>query len=133
MKSSPLGGPQTVWPPPGRQPAHPEKAGRHADRNHAGPASLPARGPHEGRAPERGGNHLADQAQQLRQGAGHRPPGPRHDGWQRHQRRVRRGTPPGEPGSGEHLRRHARCARADSGPRTDDKFPTLGKIIVPLE
>jgi alkylation response protein AidB-like acyl-CoA dehydrogenase len=80
---------------------------------------LPARGPHEGRGTASGGRHLAHQAQQLRQGARHCPPGARHDGRQRHQRRVRRGTPPGEPGSGEHLRRHARCARADSGPCAD--------------
>ena len=42
-------GPQTVRPPAGRQPADPEEAGRHANRNRAGPARLPAPGPHEGR------------------------------------------------------------------------------------
>ena len=48
-------------------------------------------------------------------------------GRQRHQRRVRRGTPPGEPGSGEHLRRHARCARPHPGParrRASQRLPT---------
>ncbi len=48
-------GPQAVWPPPGRQPADPEEAGRHADRDCAGPAGLPAPGPHEGRGHGRGG------------------------------------------------------------------------------
>jgi glutaryl-CoA dehydrogenase len=33
----------------GGQPADPEEAGRHADRDHPGPAGLPAPGPHEGR------------------------------------------------------------------------------------
>jgi hypothetical protein len=42
-------GPQAVRPPAGRQPADPEEAGRHADRDRAGPAGLPAPGPHEGR------------------------------------------------------------------------------------
>lgn len=103
--------------PPGRQSADPEEAGRHADRNHAGPARLPAPGPHEGRRHGRRGNHVDHEAQLLRQGPGHRPPGPRHARRQRHLRRVRRGPPPGEPGSGQHLRRHPRRARPDPGPR----------------
>jgi len=61
-------------------------------------------GPHEGRRPCPGRSDQHSQAQQLRQGAGHRPHGARHDGRQRHQRRVWRGPPPGEPGSGQHLR-----------------------------
>ena len=39
--------------------------------------------------------------------------GARHAGRQRHLRRIRRGPPPGEPRSGQHLRRHARHPRAD--------------------
>jgi hypothetical protein len=96
-----------------------KETGRHADRNCAGPAGLPAPGPHEGRGHGRGGDHLHPEAQLLRQGAGHCPHGARHDGRQRHQRRVRRGPPPGEPGSGQHLRRHARHSCADPGPGAD--------------
>jgi alkylation response protein AidB-like acyl-CoA dehydrogenase len=51
-------GPQAVRPPAGRQPADPEEAGRHADRDHAGPAGLPAPGPHEGRGHGRRRDHL---------------------------------------------------------------------------
>ncbi len=47
----------------------------------------------------------------------------RHAGWQRHQRRVRRGPPPGEPGGGEHLRGHARHPRPDPGPRRRPVLP----------
>ena len=72
-----------------------------------------------GRAPERGRDHVPDQAQQLRQVAGHCPPGARHDGWQRHLRRIRCGPPPGQPGGGEHLRRHTRRARAHPGSCAD--------------
>jgi glutaryl-CoA dehydrogenase len=82
----------------------------------AGPAGLPAPGPHEGRRHRRRRDHLHPQAQQLRQGARHRSDEPRHDGRQRHQRRIRRGPSPGEPGGGEHLRRHPRRSRADPGP-----------------
>ena len=98
-----------------RKPADPEEAGRHADRDQPGTARLPAPGPHEGRRHRRRRDHLHPQAQQLRQSAGHRPHEPRHDGWQRHQRRIRRGPSPGEPGGGEHLRRHPRRSRADPG------------------
>ena len=41
--------PQAVRPAARRQPADPEEARRHADRDHARPAGLPAPGPHEGR------------------------------------------------------------------------------------
>ena len=51
--------PQAVRPAARRQPADPEEAGRHADRDHARPAGLPAPGPHEGRRHGRGGDHLA--------------------------------------------------------------------------
>ncbi len=81
-----------------------KKTGRYADRNQPGPARVPPPGTHEGRRHRLGGPDLHPQAQQLRQGPGHRPHGARHDGRQRHQRRIRRGPPPGEPGSGQHLR-----------------------------
>lgn len=68
-----------------------------------GPARLPAPGADEGRRHRGGGNHLDHEAQQLRQGPRHRPPGPRHAGRQRHLRRIRHRPPPGQPGSGEHL------------------------------
>ncbi len=42
-------GSQAVRPSARRQPAHPEEARRHADRDHARPAGLPAPRPHEGR------------------------------------------------------------------------------------
>jgi glutaryl-CoA dehydrogenase len=42
-------GPHAVRPAAGGQPAGPEEAGRHADRDHARPAGLSAPGPHEGR------------------------------------------------------------------------------------
>ena len=45
--------------------------------------------------------------------------GPRHARRQRHRRRVRRHQTSRQPGGGEHLRRHARCPRADSRPRAD--------------
>ena len=49
--------PQAVRPAAGGQPADPEEAGRHADRDHAGAAGLPAPGPHEGRGHGVGGSH----------------------------------------------------------------------------
>ena len=45
--------------PAGGQPADPEEAGGHADRDCAGPARLPAPGPHEGRRHGLGRDHLA--------------------------------------------------------------------------
>ena len=44
-------GPQAVRPAARRQPAHPEEARRHADRDRARPAGLPARRPAQGRGP----------------------------------------------------------------------------------
>ena len=67
-----------VRPAAGGQPAGAEEAGRHADRNHARPARLPAPRPHEGRRHGGGGNHLDDEAQFLRQVARHRARRPRH-------------------------------------------------------
>ena len=78
--------PQAVRPAARRQPADPEEARRHADRDRARPAGLPARRPPDGRGPRRAGDDLADQAQQLRQGARHRPRRPRHARRQRHRR-----------------------------------------------
>ncbi|MEN9475598.1 MAG: hypothetical protein RIS48_2320 [Pseudomonadota bacterium] len=68
-------GSPAVRPPAGRQPADPEEAGRHADRDQPGAAGLPGAGPHEGRRQCAGRSHLDPQAQQLRQGARHRPHG----------------------------------------------------------
>lgn len=96
-------GSQPVRPPAGGQPTDPEEAGGHADRNHPGPARLPALGKDEGRRHRSGGNHLDHEAQQLRQGARHRAPGPRHAGRQWHQRRVRHRPSSGQPRSGQHL------------------------------
>ena len=59
------------------------------------------------------------QAQQLRQGARHRPRRPRHARRQRHPDRVPRDAPRREPRDGQHLRGHARRARADPRPRAD--------------
>jgi len=63
-------------------------------------------------------DQLDHEAQQLRQEPGHRSRGTRHDGWQRHQRRIRRRAPPGQPRGGQHLRGHARRACVD--PRACD-------------
>ena len=71
----------------------------------------------EGQARARDG--LADQAQQLRQGARHRARGARHARRQRHLRRVPRDPPRDEPRGGQHLRGHARHPRADPRPRAD--------------
>ncbi len=49
------------------------------------------------------GADLADQAQQLRQGARHRPPGPRHARRQRHLRRVPGDAAHDQSGDREHL------------------------------
>jgi glutaryl-CoA dehydrogenase len=81
-------GAQPVRPSPGRQPAHPAQAGRHADGDRPRPAGLPARRPADGRGPDRPGADLPDQAQLLRQGPGRRAQGTRHAGRQRHFRRV---------------------------------------------
>ena len=65
--------PQAVRPAARRQPADPEKARRHADRDHAGAAGLPAARPPEGRGALPARDDLAAEAQQLRQGARYRP------------------------------------------------------------
>ena len=59
---------------------------------------------------------LDRQAQQLRQGARHRPHRARHARRQRHPDRVPRDAPRREPGDGQHLRGHARRARPDPRP-----------------
>ncbi len=68
-----------------------------------GPSAGAPRGPavRRGAAPRRG--HLHAEAQQLRQGARHRPPRPRHAWRQRHLRRVPGDAPHGEPRDGQHL------------------------------
>ncbi len=81
----------------------PEEAGGHADRDFARPAGLASRRPADGRGQDGPRDDLAREAQQLRQGARHRPPGPRHAWRQRHLDRVSRDAPCGEPRDGEHL------------------------------
>ena len=71
----------------------------------------------EGRAPVRAGQ--PDEAQQLRQGARHRPDRARHARRQRRLRRVRGDPPRDEPRGGQHLRGHPRRARPDPRPRPD--------------
>ena len=102
-----------------RQPAGAEEAGGHADRDRPGPAGLLAPGPPEGRGPGCAGNDLPPQAQLLRQGPGDRPDGQGHARRQRYQRRIPRGAPHAEPGSGEYLRRHPRHPRPHPGPGPD--------------
>ena len=76
--------PQDVRPAAGGQPAHPEEAGRHADRDHAGAArGTPAR-PAEGRRTGGARGDQPDEAQQLRQGTGYRAGRARHAGRQRY-------------------------------------------------
>ena len=93
-----------------------------ATRDFARPASELARHAPDGRGALPAGNRLDRQAQQLRQGARHRPHRPRHARRQRNFDRVSRHAPRGEFGDGEHLRGHARRARADPGPR-DHRHP----------
>ncbi len=69
---------QQFGPAAGCQPADPEEARRHADRDHDRSAELPPAGPAEGRGPRRARDDLAAQAQLLRQVARRRPDGPRH-------------------------------------------------------
>ena len=83
-------GPQAVRPAAGRHPAHPEEARRHADRDRARPPGLRAGRPPQGQGPCPAGDDLADQAQQLRQGARYRPRRPRHAWRQRRLGRVSR-------------------------------------------
>ena len=81
-------------------------------------ASL-ARRPAVRRGPRRARDDLAGQAQQLRQGARHRPRRPRHAWRQRHPGRIPRHAPRAEPRDGQHLRGHARRPCADPRPRAD--------------
>ncbi len=71
-------GQETVRPSARRDPARPEEARRHADRDHARPPGRAAPRPPDRRRRRGGAGGLADEAQQLRQGAGHRARGPRH-------------------------------------------------------
>jgi alkylation response protein AidB-like acyl-CoA dehydrogenase len=66
--------------------ALPEEARRHGDRDHARPAGLAPGRPPARRRQDGAGDDLAGEAQQLRQGARHRPRGPRHARRQRHLR-----------------------------------------------
>ena len=75
--------------------------------------------PHAGAGPRRAAVDLADEAQQLRQGARHRAAGARHARRQRHLRRVPRHARALEPRDRQHLRRHARRPRFDPRPRAD--------------
>jgi alkylation response protein AidB-like acyl-CoA dehydrogenase len=105
--------PQDVRQAAGRDAARPEEARRHADRDHARPARRAARRAAVRRAQGGAGDDQPGQAQQLRQGARHRPRVPRHARRQRDRGRVPRHPPRHEPRDGEHLRGHARRARAD--------------------
>ena len=66
-------GAQAVRPAAGADPARPEEARRHADRDRARPAGVAAGRPADRRGPDGARDDLAGQAQQLRQGARHRP------------------------------------------------------------
>jgi glutaryl-CoA dehydrogenase len=78
-----------------------------------------ARWPPLRRGPDGARDGLARQAQQLRQGARHRPRRPRHARRQWHHGRVSRHAPRSEPGNREHVRGHARRARAHPRPGSD--------------
>ncbi len=95
--------PQAVRPAAGGDATGAEEARRHGDRNRAGPAGLVARRPPDGRGQDGPGDDLDRQAQQLRQGARHRPRVPRHARRQRHPDRVPRDAPHREFGNREHL------------------------------
>jgi glutaryl-CoA dehydrogenase len=70
----------------------------------------------EGRRQGGARDHVDHEAQFVRQGARNRADGARHARRQRHRRRVPRDPPLLNLENGQHLRRHARRARAD--PRT---------------
>ena len=112
--------PQAVRPAARRQSADPEEARRHADRDHARPARARCawRGMIDAGQGGTAGD-LAAQAQQLRQGARHRPAGARHARRQRHLRRIPRHARALQPRDRQHLRRHPRHPRADPRPRAD--------------
>ena len=95
--------------PAGRQPAHPEEAGGHADRDHAGPPGLPAPGPDEGcrrsprwRSPPCMKRNSCGKSLDIARDRA------RHAGRQRHLRRIRRHPASRESRGREHLRGHAR-------------------------
>jgi hypothetical protein len=98
---------KTVRQAAGGDAALPEEARRHADRHRDGPAGVVARRAADGRGQDGAGDDLDRQAQQLRQGAGHRPPGPRHARRQRHPDRVSCDAPRREPRDRQHLRGRA--------------------------
>ena len=97
----------------------PEEARRHADRDRARACRRAAARPPDGGRQGRAADDLADEAQQLRQGARHRPPRPRHARRQRHLRRIPRDARALESRNRQHLRRHARHPRAGARPRAD--------------
>jgi len=86
-----------------RHPAGAEETRRHADRDRAGLSGRAAPWPVAGRRRLCARGHLHDEAQQLRQGAGHRPRGPRHPWRQRHRRGISHPASRGESGDGQHL------------------------------
>jgi len=111
--------PQTVWPALGRQPAHPEEACRHADRDRPGTTGRAASRPPAGAGESRAALDLAHEAQQLRQSARHRAARPRHARRQRHLRGVPRDARARQPRDREHLRGHARHPRPHPRPRAN--------------
>jgi glutaryl-CoA dehydrogenase len=111
--------PQAVQPAARRQPAHSEEARRYADRDRARPRRRAAARPHAGEGHRGAAVDLADEAQQLRQGARHRAARPRHARRQRHRRRIPRHAPSRQSGDRQHLRGHARHPRADPRPGAD--------------
>ena len=107
---------QAVRPSAGGQSAGAEEAGRHADGNRHRPARCAAAWAHAGSRQGLAAVDLADEAQQLRQGARYRAPRARHARRQRHFRGISRDARSLEPGDGEYLRGHARYPRADPRP-----------------
>ena len=80
--------PQAVRPSARRQSAGAEEARRHADRDRARPARRAAARAHAGGRQGRAAVDLADEAQQLRQGARYRAARARHARRQRHLRGI---------------------------------------------
>jgi glutaryl-CoA dehydrogenase len=109
--------PQAVRPAARGDAAGAEETCRHGDRDRARPAGVASRRPPDGRGQDGPGDDLDRQAQQLRQGAGHRPHGARHARRQRHPDRVSCDAPLLEPGNREYLRRHPRRPCTDPRPR----------------
>src|SRR3954468_10781317 len=85
--------PQAVRQAARRDPARAEEARGYADRDRAGPSGLAPRRPPDGRGQVRARDDLDHEAQQLRQGARHRPRRARHARRQRHLDRVSRDAP----------------------------------------